>query len=517
MNYSPILETFRERIIPTASSPKFKRPRAPFYMERWCPWIRAHSPKGVTYLYLPHSSSNPSPKYSMELISKARKELGSAGFYHSILVRRLWNTVWKTVVKMSGNPELPMEGSELPEPHEEVIEGGVAIIAGDGAGLKLANRVVELTGNNVVLIATKPFSRLKEESGEGARGNVTILESIYLGKFEDGVYALSEEKREIYRIAANTLAFVTGVRDAMPIFENNDLPGVVSAELAKFLIVGHGALRDVRKIAVLSNDKRGLEAAREFSRFKETTVVSVGSLKKRESIDWDGELVVAEEVKATGYPVVEGLKIISPKEEELQTDLIVSAITGIPDIEPVLQAGGRLVYSKYLGAPTVGTEKGYVKGTKNLFFLGRASGTPEDLVSKEVELVSKVISGKSLSSEEEKELNNIQSSKGLAPLEDTIINNSPELLLTRDIRGMKFVCTCQDVTLEDVILAYDMGYKDLERIKRFTALGTGTCQGRICRISSSLAISYFRKTPLGSLGGFKQRPPLEPVELGMIY
>jgi hypothetical protein len=58
----------------------------------------------------------------MELISKARKELGSAGFYHSILVRRLWNTVWKTVVKMSGNPELPMEDIELPEPHEEVIE-----------------------------------------------------------------------------------------------------------------------------------------------------------------------------------------------------------------------------------------------------------------------------------------------------------------------------------------------------------------------------------------------------------
>ena len=43
-----------------------------------------------------------------------------------------------------------------------------------------------------------------------------------------------------------------------------------------------------------------------------------------------------------------------------------------------------------------------------------------------------------------------------------------------------FVCTCEDVTLEDVRQAIAKGHRDIESVKRFTGFGTGTCQGKLC-------------------------------------
>ena len=39
------------------------------------------------------------------------------------------------------------------------------------------------------------------------------------------------------------------------------------------------------------------------------------------------------------------------------------------------------------------------------------------------------------------------------------------------------LCSCEDVTLEDVRHAIDKGYRDIESIKRYTGFGTGVCQG----------------------------------------
>jgi NAD(P)H-nitrite reductase large subunit len=47
-------------------------------------------------------------------------------------------------------------------------------------------------------------------------------------------------------------------------------------------------------------------------------------------------------------------------------------------------------------------------------------------------------------------------------------------------KGKKIVCLCEDVTQEDVEAAIDMGYRDVESLKRYTGIATGPCQGKIC-------------------------------------
>ena len=39
------------------------------------------------------------------------------------------------------------------------------------------------------------------------------------------------------------------------------------------------------------------------------------------------------------------------------------------------------------------------------------------------------------------------------------------------------ICRCEDITLVEVEEALALGYRDVESIKRYLALGTGACQG----------------------------------------
>ncbi len=42
------------------------------------------------------------------------------------------------------------------------------------------------------------------------------------------------------------------------------------------------------------------------------------------------------------------------------------------------------------------------------------------------------------------------------------------------------VCTCEDVTVDEVEHAIAKGFHDIESVKRYTGFGTGMCQGKQC-------------------------------------
>jgi sarcosine oxidase subunit beta len=75
------------------------------------------------------------------------------------------------------------------------------------------------------------------------------------------------------------------------------------------------------------------------------------------------------------------------------------------------------------------------------------------------------------------------------------------------------LCRCEDVTLADVEHAIEAGYRDIESIKRYTAFGTGSCQGKEClRIVAAVIASRTGADP-GTVSPFTTRPPLTPAPL----
>jgi bacterioferritin-associated ferredoxin len=78
------------------------------------------------------------------------------------------------------------------------------------------------------------------------------------------------------------------------------------------------------------------------------------------------------------------------------------------------------------------------------------------------------------------------------------------------------VCRCEDVTLSDIRRSFELGYTDIEEVKRYTGFGTGPCQGKECLV---LVAELLAKETEGELKRplrpFTARPPIEPVPLGI--
>ncbi len=77
------------------------------------------------------------------------------------------------------------------------------------------------------------------------------------------------------------------------------------------------------------------------------------------------------------------------------------------------------------------------------------------------------------------------------------------------------ICSCEDVTVEDVRHAISRGYRDVESVKRYTGFGTGICQGKSCQAAVATLIAQEGSTPPQGLLPFTPRPPLFPTELSL--
>lgn len=77
------------------------------------------------------------------------------------------------------------------------------------------------------------------------------------------------------------------------------------------------------------------------------------------------------------------------------------------------------------------------------------------------------------------------------------------------------VCTCEDVTVDDVKHAIARGFCDVESVKRYTGFGTGMCQGKSCMSAVAAIIAREKAVKPGGVMPFTPRPPLYPTELSV--
>ena len=80
----------------------------------------------------------------------------------------------------------------------------------------------------------------------------------------------------------------------------------------------------------------------------------------------------------------------------------------------------------------------------------------------------------------------------------------------------EFVCRCVDVTTEDIYNAIEMGYRDIESLKRFTGAGTGPCQGKNCLLKMMTILAEVTGKVEEEISSFTQRPPIHPISFGAV-
>lgn len=76
------------------------------------------------------------------------------------------------------------------------------------------------------------------------------------------------------------------------------------------------------------------------------------------------------------------------------------------------------------------------------------------------------------------------------------------------------ICRCNDVTLEELLKAVEIGIDDFELLRKKLKIGFGPCQGRGCIMIAARIFARRTNRELNNvLKNYRVRPPIVPVPL----
>jgi sarcosine oxidase subunit alpha len=474
---------------------------------------------------------------AMSLVQLAARFL-PVGFYYKAFMRpqQLWPLYEKALRHAAGL------GQINPEPETEAFDKGylhadVTVIGGGPAGLRAALAAAG-QGAHVALLEEDPWLgghlRYSREILDGQPAFQHVAELV--GHVEDHP-GIAVHKRtlafgwydhnwigavggqRLFKLRARTLVVASGTYEYPPVFENNDLPGVMLASGARRLLHLWGVLPGKRAIVVSAN-RRGLQTALDLIQAG-VEVPLVAELREGpESELFDQLRDAGVEVltdttvaKATGGRSLTGVQLRDRKSDEsrqLDCDLLVLACGFMPADGLLHQAGGKFAWREELSEfiPT--------QLPATIFAAGEAAGTHrlED-IEREGQMagleaaVAAGFDGEAIAERIARLNQSVAERRATCQPWSALPSPPPE--------GKKdFVCLCEDITKADVAHSIQEGYDSVELLKRYSTISMGPCQGKMCNMNAMRLAAHYNHQPVAQTGTTTSRPPVRPVSLGTL-
>jgi sarcosine oxidase subunit alpha len=478
------------------------------------------------------------------------------GFYYKRFIRPKW--LWpfaRRIIRRAtgyGKVNTGLERQEGDYEHED-RHVDIAIIGGGPAGVSAAAEASK-SGHRILLIDDQPdlggrlrFTGNQSQDFEGAKNrieqvsarNVEVLRnSTCFGIYEDNLLGISKEKRLI-KVRAKKIIVATGAFDRPYAFTNNDLPGIFLAEGISRLINLH-SIKPGQQAVLVSDQSHLHEVTSTLLKAGvkiSAVAISDGSLPPTDSLHTklnEDETTIFDDhmvVEAKGRGKVSGavLAKLSPVGEieassvkEVSCDLLVVSSGLEPANSLLLQAGGEVTFDDGLGMSVP------VKLPAHLYAAGSVTGLHDVQIS--------VLQGKVAGLQAVADL--AKDRKGIGP--KTVDSDQKAMLtryeqelntITREYRarlrpnvlyrvpgekGKRFVCICEDLLQEDVKVAIEEGFDDLEPLKRYTTFTMGPCQGKLCSLICTAIHAEQTGLELSETRRTTARPPYQPLAMGLL-
>ena len=501
-----------------------------------------------------------SKPFFTSLFIRASQRFIKAGFQHQPLVRN--RVLWPLALKMiRGFPNYPSLSSSSIRQRSgrpvEKLQSDILVVGGGLAGLAAAKTSAE-AGADVVLIEGEDHMGGRSAQGKTAttsRGGsssedpVSLLlqsasktgvrlmnDTIFGGVFEDGWLGLKlGDKPQQIDMKAKALILATGARDVPRVFENNDLPGIMSASAA-FRLLDECGVSLGRRGAILGMTNRGVRLARLLKEKGASVVIldesspsKYSEYHEAASKQVDQIILGVTSMKANGGSRLRSLTIgTMDRRIDLDVDFLCYASKRAPSLEVPMQAGIGISYSEDQGCFIPNYAPNGRTNVPNVYVAGEVCGITSDdstILMGEIaglQALSDVMDYPSETKVKlETRINNIvqsitanhqKSTPVLGNKDDKVVLDRKAWLSDRT-SGMQLVCPCEDITVADLEESTKRGLEDLEKVKRFSGVGTGHCEGKLCGLNACLIVAEILGKSPGEVGLFRQRPPIIPVEL----
>ncbi len=450
------------------------------------------------------------------------------GFYYRRFHRPrwLWPVFERVVRHLAGLGRIDVDSVPDLAAEVEHVQTEVCVVGGGSAGMAAAAAAAE-AGASVLLLERQPVlgGRLLEAWDSPPLGEkiasltamprVRILCGTHAFGLYEGNLAAAVREKTFLKVRAGQVIVCTGSRERPFVFPNNDLPGIMSLRGVRRLATLYGVPVGGRTVVLTDNDEgvlyagsrghlgievvalidrrpspglRGSEAFAQFPGLKLSRGVILGA---RGSKHLEAVRVARQNEDGT---------IDRASEQEIACDLLCMAGEPVPANELLLQAGMRFRCEGGRWRPD--------SNVPGLWAAGGAAGTFRHPGQE----------GLLRGAEAAAALGYVSPALGRYRAEWESLpavtpSPSPQ---PPECEGKCFVCLCEDVTAKDIAQAVAEGFDHIETLKRYTTVGMGPCQGKMCGSNFSAACARLTGRDVGAVGTTTARPPAAPVELAVL-
>lgn len=458
------------------------------------------------------ASQNAWPSLERDVMSLTQRinRFLPVGFYYKTFMRprSLWPTYEHLIRRAAGLGRVDPK-SESSQPPKVFKHADVAVIGGGPAGLCAAQAAAEAGARVILLEAESTLGGHLRWTQDADRDplppldNLEILtDTTTIGVYDD-LWVGAVHQEQLIKLRARALIIATGVYDIPVPFENNDLPGVM---------LGSGVLRLARlwgvrpgsRAVVVSGNWRGLQTALSLHQLG-IEVAAVADARRAPEADLTAQLaevgipVHPETVitRAYGKNHVQGAGF-DGLTARIDCDLIVICADHVPANELLYLSGARLAWDAEQGAfmpsalPPRVFAAGEVVGTQDLSDIireGRWAG------EQAAQVAAYDVTSQQNTERIEQPQRGIYAAYRLQPSRHDV------------------VCWCEDVTSKDIRDSIAEGYDSVELLKRYSTIGMGPCQGKMCNVNAARLLAQLTGQNVSATGTTTTRPPVQPVTM----
>lgn len=492
----------------------------------------------------------------MSLLGKVGGKMMPPGFYYKTFMfpESLWNTYESLIRKAAGMGRSPLENDpdtyDTMNQHCDVLIVGAGpaglaaalIAARSGVRVILADEQSELGGsllNTTETLDGKPSSEWVNAVTDELRGydDVMLLPRSTVNGYHDhnfltihesctdhlgDIAPVNQVRQRLHRVRAKWVILATGAHERPLVYSNNDVPGCMVCGAVSTYINRYGVVPGNTLVVTTTNDY-GYQAALDWHDAGRKVVAVVDTRAGPE-----GERLDA--ARQRGINIITGSAVIDVQGAKRVSSVSVAAINSDGDkvtgsvtklsADTVATSGGWspvIHLSSHTGSrPTWSDEiVGFVPGptVQKQLTAGGINGSYStgaaliEGLNAGLEVVTKI--GLTAGEFALPKAEEVQEGAAMA------LFHIPHLKPTSQA-PKQFVDYQTDVTAAGIELACREGFESIEHVKRYTAMGFGTDQGKLGNINGMAVAAKALNKSIPETGTTIFRPNYTPVSFGAI-
>ncbi|WP_221793855.1 sarcosine oxidase subunit alpha family protein [Oceanobacter mangrovi] len=393
-------------------------------------------------------------------------------------------------------------------------------INGKPAAEWVAEVIAELAANkNVLLLPRATVNGLHDHNF------LTIHERLtdHIADRAPSVNGVQQARQRIHKVRAHWVVLATGAQERPIVFGNNDIPGVMLASAVTTYINRYGVVPGNKLVVGTANDD-GYEAAiawqeagREVAAIVDSRPSANGDRVKQAQALGIKVIFGSVVYDAAGQARVKSAKIsaisadgkkLSGQKQTISCDTIATSGGWSPVVHLSCHSGPRPVWDKKIF--------GFVPGEthEHRLIAGGIRGHYElsDCLSEGQNAGVQAAEACGFKAATPRSGYQVAKTKTTSPMELYIAPHDQPLSRA----PKQFVDFQNDVTAGGIELAIREGFESIEHVKRYTALGFGTDQGKLGNINGMAIAAQVRGLTIPEVGTTVFRPNYTPVTFGAI-